>query len=274
MNSLFASLRLATLVLCTLCAFGFFPVPFTFGATAQLFYPRRLPPSAAVGLGTAAFLIAWLALDDVPLAFSGRTSASFWPLWAVSWLFSMAGCQYAIFLVRALWPGRFARQPLLAVLSPQAGHAELAPVAGPNPRPAAAGIEPLGLQDLRVTMRALRFWFRAIKRSVFAFAATLIIGFASMGLLGAVLYYPVAPVLQLQFASQDTWHGDWVWPAVINAGMAWAAGFLIAGVVNYFLGKRRLRASLRCLIYLGVLWLWDLVVWTLTLVFAPSHPPL
>ena len=138
---------------------------------------------------------------------------------------------------------------------------------------AAIDLEPVGLQDLRTTMRALRFCLHAIKWSAFGFAATLLLGFVSMGLLGLALYYPVAPVLRLRFAARDAWLGDWVWPAVIGVGMGWSVGFLIAGVVNHFLVKQGWRASLRGLTYLGLLWLWDLVVWTLTLTFAPVRPP-
>ena len=123
-------------------------------------------------------------------------------------------------------------------------------------------------------MSALRYWVPALKKSVLAFAATLMLGFASMGFLGLTLYYPVAPVLWLRFPPQEQWHGDWVWPAIIGVGMAWSVGFLIAGVANHFLVRRRLQASLRRLAYLGVLWLWALLVWTVTLTFAPNQPPL
>ena len=264
MNSLFAFLRLAALVLCTLLALGFCPVPFAFGVVGQVLRPRRLPVSTAALLGTTAFLLAWLGLNNVPLAFFGRTSPSFWPLWAASWLCAIVGCQYAAFLVRAFWSRRFARRPLPPTPFPEID----------DGKSAAIDVEPVGLQDLRTTMRALRFWLHAIKWSAFGFAATLLLGFVSMGLLGLALYYPVAPVLRLRFAAQDAWLGDWVWPAVIGVGMGWSVGFLIAGVVNHFLVKQGWRASLRGLTYLGLLWLWDLVVWTLTLTFAPVRPPL
>ena len=131
----------------------------------------------------------------------------------------------------------------------------------------------MGHQDLRTTVGVLRFWISAIKKSVFAFVAVLVLGFGSMGLLGAALYYPVAPVLRLRFAAQDQWHGDWVWPAVIGAGMAWSVGFLIAGAANHFLAKQRRGIFLRSLVYLGILWWWDLIDWTLTLALAFDQPP-
>ncbi len=259
MKSLLAFLRITGLTVGTLFVFGFGPVPFVLGAVAQAVCPRRLPLYITNLLGTAAFLVAWLALDHVPFAFFRRPGSALWPSLAVGWLFSMANCQYATFLVRALWPRRFAVSPSLAT---------------PSALPAATGAEPLGRQDFRTTVSTLRFWGHAIKGSIIAFASALVLGFVSMGFLGAVLYYPVAPVLRLRFAPRNEWHGDWVWPAVLGVGMAWSAGFLIAGVVNHFLVRQQLRAALRGLVYLGILWSWALVIWTLTLTFAPNNPPL
>ncbi len=111
---------------------------------------------------------------------------------------------------------------------------------------------------------------RAIKGSVIACGIVLALGLLGMGSLGILLYYLVSPVLSLRFPSMENWHGDWVWPAVIGVGMAWSFGFLVAGVVNYFLMGRQISRIPRRLIYLGILWLWDLVVWFLVLAFAPD----
>ena len=122
-------------------------------------------------------------------------------------------------------------------------------------------------------MKTLSTWFRATKWSVLAAAAVLVLGLASMGLLGAALYFPVAPVLrQLGLPGQDQWHGDWVWPTVIGTGMAWSVGFLLAGAANHWLLLRRWSAASRGLIYLGVLWCWALTVWFVCLEFSPARP--
>lgn len=248
MKSALAFFRLAGLVVGTLLVLGFCPVPFVVGAAAQALFPRRLSWSAVGLLGTAAFLVAWLALDHVPLAFLRREGAPLLPWLVAGWLLSMAGSWYAASLVRALRPRRFAERPL------------------PD-----ASASPLGAEDFRVTVSALRFWVRAIRGSVLAFAFVLVAGLVSMGLLGLGLYYPVAPVLRWGFPPVDGWHGDWVWPATIGVGMAWSAGFLLAGVADHRLARRGQRAAWRVLAYLGTLWVWDLVLWTLTLAFAPGR---
>ena len=274
MKSLLAFLRLTGLLIGTLLVLGFSLVPFTSGVVLQALSARR-PSWFVIGLlGTVAFLVAWLALDNVPLSFLRQPGASWWPSLVLGWLFSMASCAYASFLVRALWPQRFADRPPVNT-SPQTGGQDKSfAVAGSVPLLSANVTEPLGFRDLQTTVSALRYWIPALKKSVIAFVTTLVLGFASMGFLGIALYYSVAPVLWLRFAPEDRWHGDWVWPAIIGVGMAWSVSFLIAGVANHFLVRRRLRASLRRLAYLGILWLWALLVWTLTLMFAPNQPPL
>lgn len=115
----------------------------------------------------------------------------------------------------------------------------------------------------------LRFWLRTTWRSTVAFGVFLALGLLSMGLLGAVLYYPVAPLLRWRFPPQDQWHGDWVWPAVIGVGMGWSLGFLLAGLTNHWLVQRDCPTGPRRAVYLGVLWLWALVVWFVCLEFSP-----
>ena len=118
----------------------------------------------------------------------------------------------------------------------------------------------------------LRFWTHTTRWSTVAFAGFLVLGLLSMGLLGAVLYYPVAPLLRLRFPAQDEWRGDWVWPAVIGVGMAWSLSFLLAGAVNHWLVRRGCPNPARRLAYLGVLWLWALVVWFVCLESSPVRP--
>ena len=114
--------------------------------------------------------------------------------------------------------------------------------------------------------RALWVWIRAVKRSVIVFGITMILGLLGMGILGIALYYPVVPVLWLlRFPGMAAWHGDWVWPVLIGAGMAWSFGFLIAGEINRRLERRQTPSTTRRWIYFGVLWCWDLVIWALIL---------
>ena len=119
-------------------------------------------------------------------------------------------------------------------------------------------------------MKALLTWVYATRRSVLAFGISFALGLLSMGFQGIALYYLVAPVLRLRFASWDQWHGDWAWPAMIGVGMAWSAGFLLAGVVNYFLAHCGLQVFPRRLVYVGILWTWALLLWSLTLESLPN----
>lgn len=75
----------------------------------------------------------------------------------------------------------------------------------------------------------------AIKGSLIAFAVMLVLSFLSMGFLGAALYYACYPVLALFYGNPNNWSGDWVWPAVIAAGMLWSVSFLAAGRLNLYL---------------------------------------
>jgi hypothetical protein len=108
-------------------------------------------------------------------------------------------------------------------------------------------------------------WISPIKFSFIAFLVALSLGLLSMGILGASLYYTVLPILAMQFPPLSTWHGDWVWPAMISAGMLWSFGFLIAGVANHNLLKQNTSKHLRQLIYIIILWLWAFIIWQLIL---------
>lgn len=92
------------------------------------------------------------------------------------------------------------------------------------------------------------------KFSIIAFVIALIIGLMSMGLQGYGVYYAVRFALPV---SIDSIHGDTLWPSTILAGMAWAIGFLIAGLLTARLRNR----SLVVIIYLLVLWAWAYLVW-------------
>lgn len=72
----------------------------------------------------------------------------------------------------------------------------------------------------------------SIRWSLIAFVVTLILGFRSMGALGAALYYACYPVLAPFYGNLNDWRGDWVWNATIWAGMLWSVSFLVAGTIN------------------------------------------
>lgn len=101
--------------------------------------------------------------------------------------------------------------------------------------------------------------------SIIAFFSSGALGLFSMGLLGAVLYYPVSFLLR-KFPSLDDWTGDWVWPAVIGVGIFWSVGFLLGGVVWHYLAKITSSKAILCCAYIFVLWLWAAIVWYIVLV--------
>lgn len=101
-------------------------------------------------------------------------------------------------------------------------------------------------------------WSSMTKFSVIAFAVSELLSFLSLGALGYLVYYAVAPLLP---ESIDTLHGDSVWPSVILAGMFWSAGFLLAGLALHFLKTRIVQKGMRILLYAWILWLWDYLIW-------------
>lgn len=105
-----------------------------------------------------------------------------------------------------------------------------------------------------------------IKRSILAFVVTLILGLLSMGALGFALFYPVYPVLTPFFGKPDDWpSGDWFWPAIIGAGMAWSFSFLAAGLLNRRLEQTGWQARYRKAIYVAILWLGAALIWLIIL---------
>jgi hypothetical protein len=91
------------------------------------------------------------------------------------------------------------------------------------------------------------------------------IGLLSVGLLGAGLYYAVYPVLSPFYGDPNDWHGDWVWPALISAGMGWSLSFIAAGLLNLRLEKSGWRAVSRRAVYVAMLWLGAGLMWFMIL---------
>lgn len=100
------------------------------------------------------------------------------------------------------------------------------------------------------------------RKTLFAAAVVLMLGFFSMGALGGALYLAVSPVLAPFFGHLDSWHGDWVWPATVCAGMLWAVGFLLAGWLDRCLLERGVKPAARGVAYAVTLWLAGAVCWT------------
>lgn len=94
------------------------------------------------------------------------------------------------------------------------------------------------------------------KFSIIAFAIALILGLMSLGAEGYAIYFVVEFALP---SSIDTIKGDVVWPSTILAGMAWSAGFLIAGWICMRI--RTQRKLTIAAVYLIVLWIWAYLVW-------------
>jgi len=100
-----------------------------------------------------------------------------------------------------------------------------------------------------------------MKKSIIAFAVFLGLGLAGMGALGGVIYLAAAPLLMLFFPPMTGWHGDWVWPSTIIAGMAWSFSFLIAGLAHKTLRARNAAPALCRAIYAGTLWAAAALTW-------------
>ena len=81
-------------------------------------------------------------------------------------------------------------------------------------------------------------WSVTTRFSILAFCGSMALSLLSMGALGYLLYYPVAPLLP---ESIDTLPGDTTWPSVIFAGMVWSFGFLLAGIAFHYSNRQNLQ---------------------------------
>ncbi len=111
----------------------------------------------------------------------------------------------------------------------------------------------------------LKFWKSlsyTSKFSIIAFLITLVLGFVSIGLLGMALYYCVA-FLFTSYAPLNDWRGDWVWPAIIIAGMIWSFSFILAGIIWHYLSKFISSKIILRIIYLSILWLSAALIWSI-----------
>ncbi|MGO3742658.1 MAG: hypothetical protein ACTJGZ_10475 [Kerstersia sp.] len=117
-------------------------------------------------------------------------------------------------------------------------------------------------------MKAGAGLFGGIRRSFIAATVAAMLGVLSMGALGGMLYYAVYPVLAPWHGSMDAWHGDWVWPATVSAGVLWSLGFVCAGLCYARLERAGVDVATRRASYVVVLWLSAVCSWTLVLLSA------
>lgn len=109
-----------------------------------------------------------------------------------------------------------------------------------------------------------------MKFSTICFVVALALALVSMGLLGQLLYYFVAPILRFRFPPLKSWHGDWVWPAFFYISMLWPFGFLFAGWASLHLVKFDWSRVVMWGVYIGILLLWDLLLWYFALTLLPK----
>ncbi|MBO6731111.1 MAG: hypothetical protein JJ910_15495 [Maricaulis sp.] len=112
-------------------------------------------------------------------------------------------------------------------------------------------------------------WHSVMKmpRSSAAFVSAVGLSVLSMGVLGAALYFPAGLILEPYYGALDTWRGDWVWPAMILAGLVWSPAFLLAGLINRRLTAMGRSPLLRRIIYAVIVLGSTLPAWALTLAF-------
>ena len=111
----------------------------------------------------------------------------------------------------------------------------------------------------------LEFWkylTYTTKFSTISFLITGILGLFSMGILGALLYYPVS-FLFGSYPTLNNWRGDWVWPATIMVGMIWSVWFLFGGIAWHFLSPFISSVLILRLIYGFILWSWAAFLWNI-----------
>lgn len=119
------------------------------------------------------------------------------------------------------------------------------------------------MDDPKTTATMIEFWNNlsyTTKFSAIAFFATGALSIVSMGILGLVLYFPVSFLFRA-YPEHDSWHGDWVWPAIIGVGMFWSLGFLIAGTAWHYLIDHISSVTVLRVIYGIILYIWAALLW-------------
>jgi len=110
-------------------------------------------------------------------------------------------------------------------------------------------------------------WKALSKTTKFSIIAAIVVaplGLGTMGLLGALLYYPVS-FLFASYPDLNDWTGDWVWPATIVVGMLWSVGFILGGITNHFLRKLTKSRVILIITYVLTLMAWAALLWFITI---------
>ena len=131
----------------------------------------------------------------------------------------------------------------------------------PPAKPARASVRPTS--RWAAAWAALARVWRRMPRSWLAALAVVLLGLVSMGALGGLLYFVVAPVVWPVFGNLNDWRGDGVWPATVAVGMLWSLGFVLAGWLNQRWLARGWSPRRRRLAYAAVLWLGAALLWVL-----------
>ena len=131
----------------------------------------------------------------------------------------------------------------------------------PPAKPARASVRPTS--RWAAAWAALARVWRRMPRSWLAALAVVLLGVVSMGALGGLLYFAVAPVVWPVFGNLNDWRGDGVWPATVAVGMLWSLGFVLAGWLNQRWLARGWSPRRRRLAYAAVLWLGAALLWVL-----------
>lgn len=134
----------------------------------------------------------------------------------------------------------------------------------PPAKPARASVRPTS--RWAAAWAALARVWRRMPRSWLAALAVAPLGLVSMGALGGLLYFVVAPVVWPVFGNLNDWRGDGVWPATVAVGMLWSLGFVLAGWLNQRWLARGWSPRRRRLAYAAVLWLGAALLWVLVAV--------
>ena len=134
----------------------------------------------------------------------------------------------------------------------------------PPAKPARASVRPTS--RWAAAWAALARVWRRMPRSWLAALAVVLLGLVSMGALGGLLYFAVAPAVWPLFGNLNDWRGDGVWPATVAVGMLWSLGFVLAGWLNQRWLARGWSPRRRRLAYAAVLWLGAALLWVLVAV--------
>lgn len=131
----------------------------------------------------------------------------------------------------------------------------------PPATPARASVRPTS--RWAAAWAALARVWRRMPRSWLAALTVAPLGLVSMGALGGLLYFAVAPLVWPVFGNLNEWRGDGVWPATVAVGMLWSLGFVLAGWLNQRWLARGWSPRRRRLAYAVVLWLGAALLWVL-----------